>query len=58
MGVEANSPRGRVRAAEKSYANGEISYKEYGQRARQEGYTPAKASEVKEMFGKNRRPKK
>lgn len=58
MGVEANSPRGRVRAAEKAYANNSMSYKQYAQIAKGEGYTPAKAEEVKEMFGKKRRPKK
>lgn len=55
MGVEANSPRGRVRAAERAYASGEISNREYQRIARENGYTPARAQEVRDMYNRNNR---
>lgn len=58
MGVAANSPLGRVVSAEKSYASGSLSYKEYQRIAREEGYNPAKAADVKAKHGNKRKPKK
>lgn len=55
MGVEANSPRGRVRAAERSYASGGTSYRDYQRIARENGYTPARAQEVRDMYNRNNR---
>lgn len=58
MGIPVNSPKGRVKAAEKAYQAGEISHKEYSNVAREEGYTPATTKELENLYGKRRKPSK
>ena len=52
-----DTPQGRVRSAERSFAKGEISYNEMRNRVVAEGYTPGKAADVRNDYANARGPK-
>lgn len=50
MATYGVGPQGRVRQAERDYAQGKITYKDMSARVRAEGYTPASAKETREKY--------
>lgn len=54
MATYGVGPAGRVRQAEKDYAQGKISANEMKKRVRAEGYTPVTTAEVKEKYKRAR----
>lgn len=57
MATYGVGPQGRVRAAERDFAQGNISYRDMASRVRAEGYTPAKAADVRDQYKRSRRSK-
>ena len=55
MATYGVGPQGRVREAERDYAQGKISANEMKKRVRAEGYTPASSAEVKEKYKRARK---
>ena len=52
-----SSPQSAVRTAEYNYATGKINYNEYKRIARDAGYTPGTAADIKRDYANARGPK-